>query len=462
MRKLSHSIIFFSILLIFRPCADLCAQTDSDPGPSFNQGQTYFTFQVETLSYKSKAYSLTSQLKQKGFPAFITEQQPPNAKPLYKIRIGKYKTRVEAEKAAQSYKQREQKSYFIVKSKVEKPAEKKTVVKRDSTAGPVMGKGSWFTIQVSTLLDKAATDSYTSKLKQKGFPAYIVENQTSKGKPLYKIRIGKYKTRAEAEKAAQSYKKQEKKPGIVVQSKNENPSAASSVSEKSAPIPELSKDTAQPPTDPITQKESPPPAPEKEVDSSQKQNKKSPEKTAPQPAKDNQTATETAWPETVTNIFAYRGPKDALNLTNQYNKIPEPLRHRIEYISHFPVRFLGPDRKGPGLLFEVEGEQKKIIPAGVRMPLKDPDDYALSYFEQNLKDIPLRLKYNPGATTPDGTFVGRLYLKAGTFINLEMVRNGIGACSLETIAPDQHAEFKKAEEHARKQKAGMWADGRGK
>jgi endonuclease YncB( thermonuclease family) len=96
------------------------------------------------------------------------------------------------------------------------------------------------------------------------------------------------------------------------------------------------------------------------------------------------------------------------------------------------------------------------------MPLKDPADYALSYFAQNLKDIPLRLKYNPGATTPDGAFVGRLYLRAGTFINLEMVRNGIGACSLETIAPDQHAEFKKAEEHARKQKAGMWADGRGK
>ncbi len=77
----------------------------------------------------------------------------------------------------------------------------------------------FYTIQVSTELRKPVACSLVEKLKKKGYPAYISEKKTRKGMMLYKVRIGKYKTKAHAEKVSLNYHNTEKRPYLIVKSK---------------------------------------------------------------------------------------------------------------------------------------------------------------------------------------------------------------------------------------------------
>ena len=71
-----------------------------------------------------------------------------------------------------------------------------------------------FAVQVSALDSKAAAEKEIQKLK-KHFPdAYYIQ-VTVNGKTVYRIRIGKSETRAEAEKYLNKYKAQYRKEGFV-------------------------------------------------------------------------------------------------------------------------------------------------------------------------------------------------------------------------------------------------------
>ena len=45
-----------------------------------------------------------------------------------------------------------------------------------------------------------------SRLKEKGYPAYISLYRTRKGKTLYKVRIGRYETRGAANRVSRQYR----------------------------------------------------------------------------------------------------------------------------------------------------------------------------------------------------------------------------------------------------------------
>jgi len=59
-----------------------------------------------------------------------------------------------------------------------------------------IGDGN-YTVQVSAWLNKAKADEESSKLTQAGFPSFVDEKAVS-GEPWYRVRVGRYTTRNEA------------------------------------------------------------------------------------------------------------------------------------------------------------------------------------------------------------------------------------------------------------------------
>jgi len=98
------------------------------------------------------------------------------------------------------------------------PAAKTAVEKIVPTSEYVDIKGSYFTIQVESLSNESFVEPNLNHLKQKGYPAYVVEKTKGDGSVVYKLRIGKYKTRDEAQNAAESFFGTEKKSYIIVKS----------------------------------------------------------------------------------------------------------------------------------------------------------------------------------------------------------------------------------------------------
>jgi cell division septation protein DedD len=78
--------------------------------------------------------------------------------------------------------------------------------------GPLPGSGH-FTIQVGAFKDKASADSVVSRLKAKGFAAYVVSPE---GEGLFNVRVGNFPARADAERVQGRLRDEEKfKPFIV-------------------------------------------------------------------------------------------------------------------------------------------------------------------------------------------------------------------------------------------------------
>jgi cell division septation protein DedD len=75
--------------------------------------------------------------------------------------------------------------------------------------------GSGFEIQVGALRERGLADSIAKRLVAKGYPAYVVP--PAKGTPdPYRVRVGKYKDRREADTVAAKLQKEEQfKPWVV-------------------------------------------------------------------------------------------------------------------------------------------------------------------------------------------------------------------------------------------------------
>ena len=75
--------------------------------------------------------------------------------------------------------------------------------------------GAGFAIQVAALKESTDADAIVKRLAGKGYPAYVVT--PAKGAPaMYKVRVGKYKDRHEADTVAARLQKEEQfKPWIV-------------------------------------------------------------------------------------------------------------------------------------------------------------------------------------------------------------------------------------------------------
>lgn len=325
---------------------------------------------------------------------------------------------------------------------------------------PAFAKGEFFfTIQVLSHANKNQALVIAENFLKKGYPAYIHEVLDNQGQRLYRVRIGKFKTRSEAKKLARLITEQEKTSCWVSKVESLGDTTTQVMAEdyraQTGDVPETkqelpeSADIKNPgnelPLEPDPGSTEPPAADEKTKTVTDSQTEKSDHG-------------QNAWPESVSKIYTYRGSGGAVNLTNTIEKIPDNFQDSIENITIFPVRFVTFIPAKEALLLEIEGRRQRIKLVGIAYPPASHAERLLNYFTSNLQNIPLRLKYNPNKSSKEGTILGTLYSKENRSVNLALVRQGIAACFMENVPSDQQKAFAEAEASARSKKAGIWAN----
>jgi cell division septation protein DedD len=96
--------------------------------------------------------------------------------------------------------------------KVEKPP---VVASATKTVDPGEPKGTGFVVQVASLRSRGEADAIAKRLSSKGFPSFVTTPGSS-GPKVFRVRVGKYADRREAETVARKLEKEEQfKPWIT-------------------------------------------------------------------------------------------------------------------------------------------------------------------------------------------------------------------------------------------------------
>ena len=98
------------------------------------------------------------------------------------------------------------------------PAAAAPVAARTATTGPAASDpaGPGFAVQVSISETRREADQLANQLIAKGYPAFVVDPVKGTPKQIYRIRVGKYKTRKDAEEVLARLEKNEHfKPWIA-------------------------------------------------------------------------------------------------------------------------------------------------------------------------------------------------------------------------------------------------------
>jgi cell division septation protein DedD len=99
-----------------------------------------------------------------------------------------------------------------VEAKAERPAAAPSVSKAVNTGAP---KGDGFVVQVASLRSRTEADAIAQRLSSKGFPSFVTTPGAS-GPRVFRVRVGKYPDRKEAETVARRLEKEEQfKPWIT-------------------------------------------------------------------------------------------------------------------------------------------------------------------------------------------------------------------------------------------------------
>jgi cell division septation protein DedD len=101
----------------------------------------------------------------------------------------------------------------IVETKAERPAV--VPAARPLASASNEPKGDGFVVQVASLRSRAEADVVAKRLSSKGFPSYV-STPGSTGPRVFRVRVGKYADRREAETVARRLEKEEQfKPWIT-------------------------------------------------------------------------------------------------------------------------------------------------------------------------------------------------------------------------------------------------------
>ena len=96
------------------------------------------------------------------------------------------------------------------KPKAATPAPAPAVPASADTAGiPTAGRPGAWAIQVIATRDRNMATSIVKRLGGKGYPAFLVNPPAGKDPGFYKVHVGRYKDRGEAERVSQRIKKEE-------------------------------------------------------------------------------------------------------------------------------------------------------------------------------------------------------------------------------------------------------------
>jgi cell division septation protein DedD len=75
--------------------------------------------------------------------------------------------------------------------------------------GPTTGKPGTWLVQVIATREPAVANSVVKRLTSKGYPAFLVNPVPGAPQPFYKVQVGRYGDRSEAEQVSQRIKKEE-------------------------------------------------------------------------------------------------------------------------------------------------------------------------------------------------------------------------------------------------------------
>jgi len=326
-----------------------------------------------------------------------------------------------------------------------------------------------FTFQVDAIANKDRAYALEETLMDKGYPAYVEEASDSTGKITYQVRVGKYQSREDAEKAARAYYDKEKKSYWITATQSDP--VESSAASSTAPTGERS---AEPSLKDLSSARSgkKEPGATATAEKTSEQEKSPQLKSPPPPAAAEQKAwaaavttpaaakPDSAWPPIVTRIYTYYDPQGYLRITNNAEKIPGESQQKIESISVFPVKYLSFNQKKKILMLDIAGKQEELQLSGVDLTASAAVKNAAAYFEKALADMPLRLKYTPVQDNDAQKKIirGTLFLRQGASLNIELVRLGIAPCDADSALPAQKQACSEAEAVARSARAGIWAE----
>ncbi len=85
----------------------------------------------------------------------------------------------------------------------------------ESAPPAARASGTWL-VQVIATRDQSVANSVSKKLAGKGYPAFVVSPSAGAAQPFYKVQVGRYGDRNQAEKVSQRIKKEEKFPSWIL------------------------------------------------------------------------------------------------------------------------------------------------------------------------------------------------------------------------------------------------------
>lgn len=395
---------------------------------------TYYTVQVSTVTSEATARAQVRALIARGQAAYVVDVSVGAGTSLYKVRMGRYPDEAAASQAAREYEKQGHPPCLVVRSTkpLPIPGPVSSVPAERPAAGPageaagdagplvifsksaVQTGSAYYTVQVSTETDRAAAVKHARALAGQGHGSYVV----AMNRQLYKVRMGCYAVEAAARRAARAYEGQGHPACLVVRSR--------------IAVPGLSATGAAP----------------------------SPAQATPEtPVAASSAGSEAGlqeWPATVSKIYAYRWPENELNLTNDFANIPDHLQDRIEYISVYPVRYLGPGAQAGEFFFEIEQKKHAVTLPGLLLSSARAYELACAYLREQVNGVPVRIKYPPSSVSGQAVLQGRLYTRAGDCINVDMIRAGAGKVNPASVPNGQQEEFLQAEHEAQLAGHGVW------
>jgi cell division septation protein DedD len=151
--------------------------------------------QVAAFATEERARALVERLQGLGFEAYLLVPAPGGADRLYRVRVGAFATRSEAETAAAAIGRALGFDVWITR---DHPSPART----EGARPPVAGRVSTFAIQLAAPARAGGASVLLSRARAAGFDAYVVAPKPGDATPLYRVRIGGYPTRAAATTAA--------------------------------------------------------------------------------------------------------------------------------------------------------------------------------------------------------------------------------------------------------------------
>ena len=97
----------------------------------------------------------------------------------------------------------------VVKPPAAAPARQAAAPSQVDTSVPTSGKSGTWVVQVIATRDREVANSVVKKLAGKGYPAFLVTPPAGAAQPFYKVHVGRYDDRGEAEQVSGRIKKEE-------------------------------------------------------------------------------------------------------------------------------------------------------------------------------------------------------------------------------------------------------------